>query len=331
MDREGIHEFVRDTLHHSRVKDEGEWVMTNCPLATYLHEGGTDNSASFGIKVNPHDNSVFHCFTCKSKGNLKMLLESLEEYTGEDYTEEIDSIDKDEDLNATLPEWGKRITHDSKYKKLGEPVSDDYLDLYEPAAGHKYLRKRGIEDWASDQMGLCIDPNDGHGQERILFPVFSHTGGFYGYTGRAVKNVDPKVRDYFGLPKKHLLLGSHLLSNSDQDHVVLVEGLFDYANLLQFGAPVVAVMHSGLTLEQAAVLKDIGLPVYVMFDNDKAGRVGRTVVRDELELHIPLMKVQYPREKTVLHKKSCKMRAPDDPGELNSDQYYTMMDDARLL
>lgn len=330
MNREGLHDFIHDTLGHYTVKDEGEWVMTNCPLAPYLHEGGTDSSASFGIKVNLHNSSVFHCFTCKSKGILKKLLEDLQEFTGEDYREEIDSIEKDEDLNATLPVWDKRIVCDSKYKKLGEPVSDDYLDLYESAVGHKYIKKRGIKNWAAKQMGLCVDHND-KGVERILFPVFRHTGEFYGYSGRAVKAAELKVRDYFGLPKKHLLLGSHFICKGGASFIVLVEGLFDYARLYQFGAPVAAVMHSGLTLEQANILKDIGLPVYVMFDNDLAGRRGRHIVSTELSLHIPLMKTRYSKDKTVLDKGTGKMRSPADPGELSKKQYKDMILGARLL
>jgi len=330
VDREGIHEFIHGTLCQSMVKDEGEWVMTNCPLSAYLHEGGTDNNASFGIKVNPHDSSVFHCFTCKAKGVLKTLLEDLGEYTGEDYSEEISSIDRDEDLNATLPIWDKRTTYNSKYKKLGEPISEDYLDLYESAKGHPYLVERGIQDWVVDQLGLCVDPDD-HGVERILFPVFSIIGGFYGYTSRATGDAKPKVRDYFGLPKKNLLLGAHLINRQEYNYVVLVEGLFDYANLYQLGAPVVAALHSSITSEQAAILKDMRVSVYTMFDDDKAGRMGRSTVKDRLALHIPLMKVQYPKENTIRDKKTGNMRPPEDPGELALEQYYNMIDDARLL
>lgn len=318
MDREGIHDFIRGTIQDYDTKDEGEWVMTHCPMAAWTHPHGSDRNMSFGIKVNEYDQSIYNCYTCKSKGTLMMLLEELGGYTGDNFDTEIEGLKNGELLNATLPEWGKRSTFDSKWKGLPDPVSNDYLDIYDGASDHKYLRARGIDNDTVERLGLVIDPDD-KGHERILFPVFDVGGRFFGYTGRATGDgVEPRIRDYFGLPKRHLLLGAERIRYEYASSITLVEGLFDYARLSTFTVNICAVMHSGVTPQQAAILKDFGLPIYVMFDNDKAGQEGALQVKEVLGQHVPLMKVRYPKGK-------------NDPGELSADEYYEMIEDARLL
>ena len=54
---------------------------------------------------------------------------------------------------------------------------------------------------------MALD-DDGHGAERIIFPVRGREGELYGYTGRAIdEDVQPRIRDYYGLPKRACLLG----------------------------------------------------------------------------------------------------------------------------
>ena len=323
MNREGIIQILRDIEGPNvKLKNQGEWVSTNCIFRRWLHPRGTDNHMSFGVKVNEYDKSVFSCFTCKAKGTIAWMLKRLSEFTGESYSRLIDEVETDELLGTNLPEWDKRYSYDTVNEPLGPPVADDYLDIYDDAVGHWYLKKRKIPDWVAEALDLRVDP-DNKGVERVLFPVYSHEGGFYGYTSRATQDdiSEPRIRDYFGLPKRKLLLGSEFLQESDEQ-IILVEGLFDFARLFQYQYPAVAVMHSSLTPEQARILKNLNKRVVVMFDNDKAGVDGRSVVRDELHKHVPLLKVRYPKRFQF---------GIGDPGILKKDDIERMLGEARLL
>lgn len=323
MEEIGIRELIREVVGpNTKMERKGEWVMMPCPLAPWRHSGGSDSKPSFGIHIEDEDSSFFHCFTCKSKGPISWFLKLMERYTGEDYQALIKSIDMEETYLAPLPTWD---TARAKVKKaVQEPVDETMVYIYEDVdVSHVYLRERGITSRdAVARSGILLDPGDSRGDERILFPVRGPTGILYGFTGRATSpKTDPKVRDYHGLAKEQNLLGIHLIDPKVHKYVVLVEGLFDFLNGLQCGQPTVAVLHSSLTDAQAALLKELGLPVYVFFDNDEAGQNGKRVVNDKLKGHVPVMYVKYPRE----------FRFGDgDPGELYPEEFTEMIENAWL-
>lgn len=327
MERNEIKELLREVAGPNiELKDTGKWVSTHCIFASWRHEKGTDTNMSFGVMENPHGDSVFNCFACKAAGRLSKMLRMLEEYTGEDYSHLIDEVSDNEALGGSIPEWKNRKAG-SKKPRLGEPLDPELLDIYDPAIGHPYVKSRGISDESARLMELKVDV-DNEGVERILFPVY-HKSNLYGFTSRAVPSkARLRIKDYFGLPKRNLLLGMQLLQPDDR-HIVLVEGLFDYARLVEYGYPVLAVMHSGITDMQAKILKDIGLPVYMMFDRDKAGRDGVQLAKKVL-YGLPLLKVRYP-DRMVFDKALGKERLVKDPGELYEDEVASMVEDARLL
>jgi len=166
--------------------------------------------------------------------------------------------------------------------ELPDPLDEEmFLDVYPPAwevdDARAYLERRGIDDVTATtlQLGWDID------ERRIMFPVRDRGGRLYGHTGRAVDHDrQPKIRDYHGLPKRHLILGEHLWRGQpmDQRPVVVVEGLFAFAhlvalNLLEY-ADVGAVMGSTLTEHKARRLRMREGRTYLLFDNDEAGDTG---------------------------------------------------------
>ena len=110
------------------------------------------------------------------------------------------------------------------------------------------------------------------------------------------------------------------MENTSKHILILVEGLFDYARLKQFGYDVVASMHSQVTEYQARTIVRLGKPVYVFFDNDKAGVLGRKSVRELIAPHLPTFKVKYPDH-------------INDPGQTSftEDMMHRMVRRARLL
>lgn len=326
MDRNEVKEFVKEILGPNTLTIDTEgWVGLCCPLSPFTHAGGHDSHPSAGISVKPGETSVFNCFTCHSKGKLSWLVRKLASFTGEDYGEYAETLDKGEFYGGFIPTWGT-VTED----KIPKPIDkESSFDLYDPAYNHPYLAERGISREAAVRMELLHDPGDG-GTERILFPVYSPSKELYGFTGRAVTpHAKLRVKDYFGLPKRHLLLGSHLVQDDD-DYVIVVEGLFDYAKLVTYEYPAMAFMSSTLTTHQADILKSIGKPVYFFHDNDAAGEDARDNAKELLWRHLPVMKVRYPTEECIETPEGG-MRRAKDPAELTRKQVAKMIREARLL
>jgi DNA primase len=126
-----------------------------------------------------------------------------------------------------------------------------------------------------------------------------------------------------------LLLGAQLLHSPR--FVILVEGLFDFANMIEMRYPAVATMKSDLSPEQAEILRGYRAPVYVFYDNDQAGQDGLESVKEHLCKHLPVSKVRYPKVKRIRDAETNEMRPPKDPGELLEAEVESMLRDSRLV
>jgi len=327
VDRQEIEEFIKEIAGPNTPLSHSEgWVSLPCVLSEWTHAGGADTHPSAGISVKPGGVSVFNCFTCHTRGKLSYLVRKLSSFTGDDYGGYAQQLDGDEFFGGYIPKWGERTIVETLPYPIDKQAN---FDLYDSAYQHEYVRSRGISENAALTMELLHDPGDG-GEERILFPVYDRVGNLYGFSGRATSSsARLRVKDYYGLPKAKLLLGAHLVLPEDE-FVILVEGLFDYAKLVTYGYPAMAFMSSTLTPYQAEIVKDIGKPVYFFHDNDKAGEGARDNAKELLWQHVPVMKVRYPPDKCIETPEGG-MRRPKDPAELSHRQVEEMLADARLL
>lgn len=333
MDRDEIKEMVREVLGpNTEMVDHPNFVGLHCPLARWTHEKGADTTPSAGISVKDGDTSIFNCFVC-GKGPVSWLLKQLERYTGDNHSKIIRSLETGEFLGGSLPEWGEQKVSRKELKVLDDAT---YMDLYDSAEGHRYFHDRAIEereveinDTTARLLGLLVDPADSQGEERILFPVRGRNGDLYGFTGRATdKRAELKVRDYHGLPKASVLLGLHLILPEDE-YVVVVEGLFDYAVIAQYDHPAVAALHAGLTPDQIRLLIELGKPVILMFDNDQAGEDATDKVIPLLRKHLPLSRVTYP--KPPINPRGRKVAWLKDPAKCTKQQVADMLAKAKIV
>lgn len=325
MERDQIKELLKEVLGPNiPLVDHPKWVGLQCPLAPWKHASGRDSSPSAGVSVNEDGTSIFNCYGCHSKGPVTYLLKELEKFTGENYAALIRAIDGEEFLGGSIPEWGAKRKHEGKTVFLDK---EQYLNLYDSAEGHWYLKERKIKDSTARKLNLLVDPEDSQLEERILFPVFDKTGELYGFSGRAVfKTAELKVRDYHGLPKAKVLLGEHLIEPSDP-YVIVVEGLFDYARLVQYNLPVVATMHAGLTDYQAAKLLNLGLPIIEMYDNDAAGVGAKEVLAKGIHGKLPISATKYPKRGDKKRPKP----AAKDPDGLSYEEVMWMIDHSTIV
>ena len=267
MREDAIRELIRDISPNTKIEKYGEWVKTSCPLSHWRHESGTDRSGSFGIHIEQNDRSFFNCFTCGSKGTVRYLVELLSQLRGVEIQTGVD-YETEEYYGGSIPEWEDQ--YEPKINELGDPLPLNTSRAFLPVRVHPYLTEREIDEQTATDCELLLDNKD----HRICFPVYSRNGDLYGYNGRDYTgNSRIKSKDYMGLPKRMLLLGSHRIPE-DAPYICLVEGAFDYARLVQYEVPVVCGLHAKLTEVQMDILVDIGKPIVWFGDNDKAGWEG---------------------------------------------------------
>lgn len=331
MTRDEIKDVLRDVFGRNFVmKDLGVWVSIKCPLSQWTHEKGADNSASAGVSVNDAGSSGFNCFTCKNAGPLSHMLRTYSEFSGEDLDDLIEEIEENDFLGPrSIPSYDQLREH--HLTEIAMPIDEGlYMDLYDSAANHPYLRKRGISEATARKLELLYDPKDPADKEpRILFPVRGVDGLLYGFSGRATQGkAKLKVRDYFGLVKAQAVLGSHL--GVDARRVIAVEGLVDYAMCHEHGEAGCAVMHSNMTEWQAAIFKEMGKPTYLMYDDDKAGQEGNQIASRLLSGHVPLFRTYYPRVQ-IEDDTEEGWHWLKDPGETLPEELLAMIEQARLL
>ena len=285
---------LRKVLQKLGVRDAGRkrangWIEFRCPLAPWTHRSRHDSRPSAAAKVNDAGTSSWTCATCHGHGRLSRLAAELQRYNpnrAEQFggmIREIDEIEVQTARNApieiTMPDF-EPTADEAGLKPL---VEEQFIGLFKPVgaslAAREYLIGRGIHSETAKKIGLVYDEHH-HEQEverRILFPVRGRAGELYGYTGRAIdKHIKPKVRDYAGLPKRALMLGAERWRPGKP--LIVVEGLFAYAHLIEIGveeiANVGALLGSVMTPEKAALVRSFDEPVYLLLDNDDAGDVG---------------------------------------------------------
>lgn len=251
------------------------WMTVSCPFAPWTHAKKTDHNPSFGITVKPDGRSSYKCLSCGVKGRLAGLPTRLGGYRKQDYSklrQWAEGAEFTASSNKPLPKW-----------EDADPVAIDYIDKsnkpvagsvndFPLALGSAYLRKRGLSYIDIMRLNLRYDSF----QRRVLFPVYDQFDNFCGFTGRSTiegnndtKGKNPKVRDYYGLKKRELFLG---LPGQPAGIRLLVEGLFDYANLVRLGYKATrAIMGTSITPEKRDILIQQGEPVYFFMDNDLAG------------------------------------------------------------
>jgi len=259
-------ETRRDRIKHAT------WLNASCPLAPWTHERGTDRRSSFGIVVNDTGTSIFQCWACHQKGSVGKLIRLLQKFRQRDYS---DLFTEAEDN-----ERGSRV-----YRAFDDPVylpedeiepldEDMWHGLFDKIEAHReaarFMVQRGVSRATCDKLGLVFDPE----KRRVVFPVRHTDGLLYGFSGRTViPGHEPKVLDYGGLPKRHLVLGAERWRPGVPK--LLVEGLIAYARMHEIGMEethdVGAILGSAMTDEKAAIVRLAGDTTVLLFDPDEAG------------------------------------------------------------
>ncbi len=191
------------------------------------------------------------------------------------------------------------------------------------AAARRYLESRGIDGDTAGVLGLGYAPpgrqlldamqelglappvlleaglvarrEDGtivpRFRGRLLFPIHDLRGRVVAFGGRVVGEGEPKYLNSPDTPVFHkgqLLYNLHVAKNAIRkaERAVLVEGYFDVLAVSRAGVEeVVAPLGTGLTADQAALLRRYAPHVVLLYDSDDAGLRATFRAGDELLRH----------------------------------------------
>src|SRR5207237_6865412 len=167
------------------------------------------------------------------------------------------------------------------------------------------LLKEGLALPLLLRSGLVVERDNGQAVDRfrgrLMIPIARDSGSIVAFGGRAM-DADQQPK-YLNSPetaiytKGRTLYGLHLTKKdiSRLGYAVMVEGYFDFAQLIQAGiAPVVASSGTALTAAQAQLLRRFTSKVILSFDTDNvsqgaADRSCELLVAEGFEVNVAVL------------------------------------------
>jgi len=295
---------------HVELKRTGADFRGSCPF-----HGGTHRNFAVVPKK-----GMYHCFVCHESGDvftffMKRLgmdyptaVREVARRVGITIPERGPTgPDPREPLFAAVAaahDWFSRQLHDHPEAEVARDyVVSRQLSLeqatelglgYAPggAAFAEAMKTLGVKEEVLLEAGLLRRREDGslapRFRGRLLFPIHDLRGRVVGFGGRILGVGEPK---YLNSPETpifhkgkllyHLHAARHAMRKADR--AILVEGYFDVIRLALAGIEeVVAPMGTGLTADQAQLLKRHAPQVVLCYDSDDAGLRATFRAGDEL-------------------------------------------------
>lgn len=256
------------------------WVISNCPLGPWRHEGGKSGSPTFGIRRESGDPHV-HCFSCGYSGTAVDLVYTIRHLNKTDPQIEVswphvmqivDQFEDDFDLNLDSPDIEEVLFG---AKKGVQEYPDWWLASFPKVAdtmpGQAYCKARKLREPVWDALDLRFDPKE----NRVCFPVRSFEGKLVGLHGRAIDpDTQPRYRmyTYKGVNNPLFWLGESWVDLSKP--IVVVEGPFDLASVIQVYPNVVSPLFANPSIEKLKRMAD-ALEWVTFLDRGTGGDTGR--------------------------------------------------------
>ncbi len=165
-------------------------------------------------------------------------------------------------------------------EEYGVGFSRDVFDG--PHSLLEYGQAKGFSLDILERAGLVRVNDKGHRFDffrgRVMFPIRDRSGRVIGFGARALEDGGPKYMnstDTELFKKSRELYGQDLARGAARraGRLLVCEGYTDVMHCRQAGFPeTVAALGTALTVENAGNLRRFGVPVYLLYDGDEAGR-----------------------------------------------------------
>ncbi len=282
------------------LKKSGKNYMALCPFHP-------DKSPSFSFDP---EKGLFYCFGCGKSGNLVQFIMEIEGITFIDALKKLAQragiqltprkISERKAKVFEVIKWTKDFYHSTLLGSEGERARN-YLKERKITIGTirnfeiglatgrsdrllKEARRKGIDPSLLMEAGL-LTAGEGNVlrdffKERIIFPIQNILETYVGFGGRTVpwRNEEPKYLNsretsYFNKSKILFGLSFNKENIKKQNSVIVVEGYMDLIKLYQEGfRNIVAPLGTSLTEEQCRLMSRYSKNIFLLFDNDPAGR-----------------------------------------------------------
>lgn len=165
--------------------------------------------------------------------------------------------------------------------------------------GRKYLESRGIEQRTIDKWEIgfspygctppCFDKDDPFKPYeklwgRITFPIRDQNGKLVSISGRLVLQIKGKPKyDHYSFPSRKILFGINLNKENirKKNKCIITEGQMDVISSWQRGLDIVTSSFGAhCSLDHFAILSRYTDNIYILYDEDGAGKRGTQAVID---------------------------------------------------
>lgn len=254
-------------LEHYQInwlRKRDDELRGRCPI----HKG--EGQSTFHVSL---IKNVFHCFSCKARGNVLDFVAAMEQCSVRDAAQKL----QDWFTITAIPEIGEPATAVDRAESRGEVKAKNEplkFQLKGIDHGHPYLAGRGISRETAEKFGVGFFAGRGSMHGRIVIPIHDGNGQLVAYAGRSIDDSEPKYKLPNGFHKSLVLYNLHRVLGGDsaRQRVVVVEGFFDCMKLHQAGFSVLALMGNSMSEAQEELLVRNFKAAWLLLDGDEAGQ-----------------------------------------------------------
>ena len=294
-----IIELLRIDLANGKladIKETADDITVSCPF----HSDGLEEHGSCFIRKK---DGIFHCFGCGKKGNfLKFVAKCFN--SNDDYAKKWLLTNFSCTLINNITTMADPIVL-NKNKEAKKYLDESVLDEYQTWT--PYLSQRKLTRETAQKFNLRYDPK----YRQVIFPYYNEKGKLVTLLKR---NIDTKT--FFiesGIAKP--VYGINKIFQEDIHTCVLTEGLFDCLLANQYGMPAIATLGNPSVEQFKLINKSPISTIYLMFDNDAAGKLFTKKAHEYLANRFFIYDVN------IIGKK--------DIGELTKDEFLRFIEEAK--
>ena len=246
-----------------RKKDDE--LRGRCPI----HQG--EGQSTFHVSLGKN---VFHCFSCKARGNVLDFVAAMEKCSVRDAGVKLSewfAVSAEAPTTAKLAQAQSRGVSTDTETETNQPLK---FQLKGVDHEHPYLKERGITAETALTFGVGYFGGKGSMRGRVVIPIHNERGELVAYSGRAIDGSEPRYKLPAGFHKSLELFNLHRVigKSSGQGRVVVVEGFFDCIKVSEAGFACVALMGSSLSDQQEELLGRHFKNARLLLDGDEAGQ-----------------------------------------------------------
>ena len=189
-----LEQVLRHYGVHEHLRGRGDERGGRCPI----HKGEGENAFHVNFKKN-----VFHCFSCKARGNVIDFIAAMESCSVRDAALKLQEWFGGSDAVTHTPfgvaematTTGAQLATEKEIpEKRDESNKPLRFQLKDIDPSYPYLGDRGIEKETAEYFGAGYFPGKGSMSGRIVIPIENEEGQLVAYAGRSIDGSEPKYK-----------------------------------------------------------------------------------------------------------------------------------------